>query len=83
MLAVQDKIIVKPFPSDNKTSGGIFLPDSLIERKSKATVVAAGKSSDLKTGEIVFHVKHAGKEVEIEGEKYFIIRDSDVLAILE
>lgn len=79
-----EKVLIKPFPAEEKTVGGIIVPDSVKERPSKGTVVAVGggtpdKPMILKEGDVVIHVKGAGTEVEENGEILFLMRDTDCL----
>jgi chaperonin GroES len=83
MKAILDNVIIKPCESDNVSEGGIIVPDSFKERPSKAVVISAGvKASQFKEGDIVFHVKSAGVEIEKDGERYFIIKGMDILSVL-
>jgi chaperonin GroES len=82
-----DRVLVERIETDSKTSGGIIIPDTAKEKPLKGSVVAAGKGTKdeemvLKAGDTVLYGKYAGTEVEIDGEKYLIMRQSDVLAIL-
>jgi len=82
-------VIVKPFPSDYISTGGILIPDSHKERMNKAWVMAVGQ--DLKDkknddgeplfdeGYVVIHVKGAGTPMEVDGQEYFIMRHTDIL----
>lgn len=84
---LHEKIIVLPFSAEEKTTGGIIVPDSAKERPNKATVIAVGSGTNeramaLKVGDVVLHVKGAGMEIECNGEKYFLMRDTDCLAKL-
>ena len=82
-----DRVLVKPAPAEEKTIGGIIIPDTAKEKPLQGTVLAVGKGTKdeemvLKAGDTVLYGKYAGSEVELEGEKYLIMRQSDVLAIL-
>ncbi|MGM9837465.1 MAG: co-chaperone GroES [Paludibacteraceae bacterium] len=82
-----DRVLVKPAAAEEKTVGGIIIPDSAKEKPLQATVIAVGKGTKdeemlLKPGDTVLYGKYAGTELEHEGEKYLIMRQSDVLAIL-
>ena len=81
-----DRVLVLPAPAEEKI-GGIIIPDTAKEKPLKGTVVAVGNGTKdeemvLKTGDQVLYGKYAGTEVEIEGTKYLIMRQSDVGAIL-
>lgn len=87
-----DRIIVKPLEAEEKTSGGIIIPDNAKEKPQKGEVVAVGegKISDngqkiemsLKKGDKVLYGKYSGTEVTIENDDFLIMRESDVLAII-
>ena len=82
-----DRVLIKPAPAEEKTVGGIIIPDTAKEKPLQGKVLAAGKGTKdeemvLKAGDQVLYGKYAGTEVEFEGEKYLIMRQSDVLAIL-
>ena len=89
---LEDRIILKPMDADEKTAGGIIIPDNAKEKPQKGEVVAVGpgKASDkgekiamtLKTGDKVLYGKYSGTEVNVEGTDYLILRESDVLAII-
>ncbi len=90
---LQDRILVKRLESEEKTSGGIIIPDSAKEKPQEGKVVAAGKGKigedgkvnplDVKKGDKILFSKYAGTEVNIEGEEHLIIREDDVLGVLE
>lgn len=82
-----DRVLIKPVAAEEKTVGGIIIPDSAKEKPLRGEVIAAGKGTKdeemvLKTGDQVLYGKYAGTELEFEGEKYLIMRQSDVLAVL-
>lgn len=82
-----DRVLVAPAAAEEKTIGGIIIPDTAKEKPLQGTVVAAGNGTKdeemvLKVGDTVLYGKYAGTEVEFEGEKYLIMRQSDVLAVL-
>ena len=81
-----DRVLIEPAPAETKTVGGIIIPDTAKEKPLKGTVVAVGggtKDEDmvLKQGDEVLYGKYAGTEIEIEGKKYLIMRQSDVVAV--
>jgi chaperonin GroES len=90
---LDDRILVKQCEAEEKTSGGIVLPDSAQEKPQRGKVVATGPGKLLdsgergqmcvKKGDEVFYGKYAGSEVEIDKEKFVILRENDVLAIVE
>jgi chaperonin GroES len=89
---LEDRILLKPMEAEQKTAGGIIIPDNAKEKPQKGEVVAVGpgKTSDkgqkiemsLKKGDRVLYGKYSGTEISIDGEDYLILRESDVLAIL-
>jgi chaperonin GroES len=83
-----DRVLIQPIPAEEKTISGIIIPDSAKEKPLKGTVIAAGNGTKdeamvLKEGDKVLYGKYAGTEVELDGEKYLIMRQTDVLAVFE
>lgn len=81
-----DRVLIKPAPAEEKI-GGIIIPDTAKEKPLKGEVVAAGGGTKdegmmLKAGDKVLYGKYSGTELEFEGEKYLIMRQADVLAII-
>lgn len=82
-----DRVIIRPAQAEEVTAAGIIIPDSAKEKPLKGTVIAVGPGTkdevmELKDGDIVLYGKYAGTELEIEGDKVLIMRQSEVLAIL-
>ena len=82
-----DRVLVKPTPAEEVTVAGIIIPDSAKEKPLKGTVLATGsgtKDEDMvvKEVDVVLYGKYAGTEIEFEGDKYLIMRQSDILAII-
>ena len=82
-----DRVLVKPAAAEEKTVGGIIIPDSAKEKPLKGEVIAVGngtKDEDMvvKSGDTVLYGKYAGTEIELEGDIYLIMRQSDLLAII-
>ena len=82
-----DRVLVKPAPAEEKTVGGIIIPDTAKEKALQGSVLAVGGGTKdeemvLKAGDTVLYGKYAGTEVELEGEKYLIRRQRDLLAVL-
>jgi chaperonin GroES len=80
-----DRVLVKPAAAEEKTVGGIIIPDSAKEKPLRGTVLAVGNGTKdeamvLKEGDEVLYGKYAGTELEFDGEKLLIMRQSDVLA---
>lgn len=85
MKAILNQLVLKPFPSDELSAGGIVVPDSFKERSSKAKVISAGRGTAkrpmlYKEGQTVYHVKGHGTEIEKDGEKYYIMDMDAILA---
>lgn len=83
-----DRVLIQPIPAEETTHSGIIIPDSAKEKPLKGTVIAAGKGIKdedmvLKEGDKVLYGKYAGTEIELDGEKLLIMRQSDVLAVFE
>jgi len=82
-----DRVLVLPAPAEEKI-GGIIIPDTAKEKPLRGKIVAAGNGTKdeemiLKEGDEVLYGKYAGTELELEGEKYLIMRQSDVLAVVK
>ena len=82
-----DRVLIKPAPAEEKTVGGIIIPDTAKEKPLKGEVGACGKGTKdeemlVKVGDQVLYGKYAGQELEFEGVKYLIMRQSDIVAIL-
>ena len=82
-----DRVLVKPAPAEQKTVSGIIIPDSAKEKPLKGEVLAVGNGTKdeemvVKTGDNVLYGKYAGTEIDFDGEKYLIMRQSDILAII-
>lgn len=82
-----DRILVKPLAAEEKTIGGIIIPDSAKEKPAKGEIIAVGAGTKdeemiLKVGDIILYGKYAGTEIKHEGEKYLIMRQNDALATL-
>lgn len=84
---LHDRVIVKPAAAEEKTAGGIIIPDTAKEKPQRGTVVAAGPGKKdepvtVKNGDTVLYGKYAGTEIQIDGEELLIMRESDILAIV-
>lgn len=82
-----DRVLVKSAPAEEKTIGGIIIPDTAKEKPLQGEVIATGNGTKdeemvVKTGDTVLYGKYSGQEVEFEGVKYLIMRQSDILAVL-
>jgi chaperonin GroES len=89
---MEDRVVIKPMEAEQKTTGGIIIPDNAKEKPQKGEVVAVGpgKVNDkgqkiemtLKKGDKILYGKYSGTEITIDGKEYLITRESDVLAII-
>jgi len=89
---LDDRVVLKRLEAEQKTAGGIILPDNAKEKPQRGQVVAVGAGKlldsgkratpDVKAGDTVLFGKYSGTEVKVEGEEYLILRESDILAKL-
>ena len=90
---LQDRVIVKRLEEEEKTKGGIIIPDTAKEKPMEGKVIAVGKGKttedgkliklDVKAGDLILFSKYAGTEVKIDGKEYLIMREDDILGIIE
>jgi len=90
---LQDRVIVKRVDEEEKSSGGIIIPDTAKEKPQEGKVVAVGKGKvnedgkvhplDVKSGDKILFGKYAGTEIKIEGEEHLILREDDILGVVE
>ncbi len=90
---LDDRIVVEQSAAEEKTAGGIVLPDTAKEKPQRGKVLAAGPGRlldsgergrlSVKVGDEVFYGKYSGSDIEVNGSKYVILKESDVLAIIE
>ena len=90
---LDDRVVIKPLEAEEKTTGGIYLPDAAKEKPQAGKVVATGPGKLLEDGkrgkmsvkkkDEVIYGKFSGSEIEIDREKYVILRESDILGIVE
>ena len=88
-----DRILVKRIKEEERTKGGIIIPDTAKEKPQEGKVVAVGKGKmteqgklptpDVKAGDKILFGKYSGSEVKIEGEEHLILREDDILGVLE
>jgi len=88
-----NRLLVEPVEQEEVTAGGIVLPETAKEKPQKGTVLAAGPgdrdddgkriSMDVKVGDVVLYAKYSGTEIKMDGKKLLILRESDILGILE
>lgn len=82
-----DRVLVEPAAAEEKTAGGIIIPDTAKEKPQRGKVVAVGTGKKdepitVKVGDIVLYGKYAGTELQVEGKDYLIMRESDIFAIV-
>ncbi|MBV6427492.1 MAG: 10 kDa chaperonin 3 [Haliscomenobacter sp.] len=87
MRPINDRVVVKPADAEEKTKGGIIIPDTAKEKPQRGEVIAVGpgKEGNLMTvqvGDIVLYGKYAGQEFSYNGEDYLIMREDDILVVL-
>lgn len=90
---LSDRLVVEPQEKEEKTASGIILPETAKEKPQKGTVLAAGPGRidddgkriemDVKTGDVVLYARFAGTEIKIDDRKLLILKESDILAIVE
>ena len=90
---LSDKVLVQRVEAENKTAGGIVLPDTAKEKPKKGKVIAVGKGKVLddgklrkisvKKGDTILFTSYAGTEIKIDGKEYLIMEESDIMAIIE
>jgi len=82
-----DRVLIEPAAAEEKTAGGIIIPDTAKEKPQKGTVVAVGPGKKdepvtVKVGDVVLYGKYSGTEITIDGCNYLIMRESDIVAII-
>ena len=82
-----DRVLVEAIEAKDTVKGGIYIPDSAKEKPQEAKVIAVGpgkkdEAMEVKAGDVVIYGKYAGTEVTVEGTKYLIVKQADILAIL-
>jgi chaperonin GroES len=90
---LQDRVIVKRLEEEEKTKGGIIIPDTAKEKPQEGKVIAVGKGKvteegkviplDVKAGDRILFGKYSGTEIKIEGEEHLIMREEDILGVIE
>lgn len=87
MKPINDRVVVRPAAAEEKTKGGIIIPDTAKEKPQRGEVVSVGPGKDgnamtVNVGDIVLYGKYAGQELNYEGVDYLIMREDDILVIL-
>ena len=83
-----DRVLVKQVPAETKTAGGLIIPDTAQEKTQAAVVEAVGPGTEkdpitVKVGDRVMYDKYAGVQVKMDGEEYLIVKNSDIIAVVE
>lgn len=87
-----DRVLIKPLEAEEKTKGGIIVPDTAKEKQQEGKVIAAGKGRtedgktvalEVKVGDKVLYGKYSGTEIKIDGEDMLIVKEEDILAIIK
>ena len=81
-----DRVLIEPAPAEEKTASGIIIPDTAKEKPLKGTVIAAGNGKadepmTVKVGDVVLYGQYSGTEIKLDGNKYLIMRESDIYGI--
>ena len=84
---IKDRVLVEPALAEEKTAGGIIIPDTAKEKPQKGKVLAVGKGKKdepmtVKEGDKVLYGKYAGTEITVEGKEYLIMKESDIYAVI-
>lgn len=84
---LSDRVLIKANPAEEKTAGGLIIPDTAKEKPLAGKVIAVGPGTsevtmEVKVGDEVLYGKYAGTEVTVDGEEYLIMRQSDILAVI-
>ena len=87
MKPINDRVVVKAAKAEEKTAGGIIIPDTVKEKPQKGEIVAVGPGKDgvkmtVKKGDTVLYGKYAGQEISYKGKEYLILREDDILVII-
>jgi len=87
MKPISDRVVVKPAPAEEKTAGGIIIPDTAKEKPQQGKIIAVGPGKDgiamtVKKGDTVLYGKYSGQELNYKGDDYLIMREDDILVIL-
>jgi chaperonin GroES len=87
MKPIGDRVIIKPAPADEKTKGGLIIPDTIKEKPQRGEVVAVGPGKDgnlmtVQVGDIVLYGKYSGQEISHDGNDYIIMKEDEILVII-
>ncbi len=84
---INDRVVVKPLPAEEKTKGGIIIPDTAKEKPQQGEVIAVGPGKEgvqlnVRIGDRVLYGKYAGQELNYNGDDYLIMREDDILVVV-
>ena len=84
---LSDRVLIQPNPAEEKTAGGLIIPDTAKEKPLAGKVIAVGPGTkevtmEVKVGDQVLYGKYAGQEIQVDGEDYLIMKQNDILAII-
>jgi chaperonin GroES len=87
MKPINDRVVIKPAPAEEKTKGGIIIPDTAKEKPQRGEVIAVGPGKDgglmtVQVGDTVLYGKYSGQELHYNGQDYLIMREDDILVVL-
>jgi chaperonin GroES len=87
MKPIADRVIIKSAPAEEKTKGGLIIPDTAKEKPQRGEVIAVGPGKDgnaptVKKGDVVLYGKYSGQEIQFEGVDYMIMREEEILCII-
>jgi chaperonin GroES len=88
MKPINDRVVVKPAAAEERTAGGLIIPDTAKEKPQRGEVVAVGPGKKdvpmtVKKGDVVLYGKYAGQELSYKGEDYLIVKQDDILVVLD
>lgn len=88
MKPISDRVVVKPASADEKTKGGLIIPDTAKEKPQRGEVIAVGPGKEdnkmtVSVGDTVLYGKYAGQELSYEGHDYLIMREDDILVVID
>ena len=88
MKPINDRVVVKPADAEERTAGGLIIPDTAKEKPQRGEVVAVGPGKkdvemSVKKGDVVLYGKYAGQELNYKGEDYLVIKQDDILVVID
>ena len=88
MKPINDRVVVKPAPAEEKTSGGLYLPETAKEKPQRGEVIAVGPGKKdhnmtVQVGDIVLYGKYSGQEISYQGQDLLIMREDDILVVID